>query len=228
MKFLAGLLAFISSLYTGESQYNNSKPSLPLNTAIISYSETYFAPAMAEPGNFPKAKTVTLINRSENIKTSITPKVVLEPVVSAPNIILPVPLPAPLPVAIPPNIEYVSKTEPVIDWLSTNFSFIGTSSEGDRTLPELTFDREYWRMEIFAYWAPNITPPKPAIEKDYLEIEVYEAGTNKLIHTITSENDESLHKFQSFKKAGKYYFKIYSKSPSQWEIIFTVSSKLAQ
>lgn len=232
MKFLAGLLAFISSLYTGESQYNNSKPLAPLNTAIISYSETYFAPAMVEPGNFPRAKTVTLINQtpinqSENIKTSITPKIVLEPV-PTPNIILSVPLPAPLPVAVPPIIEYVSKTEPVIDWLSTNFSFIGTSSEGDRTLPELTFDREYWRMEIFAYWAPNTTSPKPAIEKDYLKIEVYEAGTNKLIHTITSGSDESLHKFQSFKKAGKYYFKIYSKSPSQWEIIFTVSSKLAQ
>lgn len=238
MKFLAGFLAFISSLYTGESQYNNSKTLAPLNNAIISYSETYFAPAMAEPGNFPRAKTITLINQPENIKTFITPKIVLEPV-PTPNIILPIPLPAPLPVTITPilipsppppllTIEYVSKTEPVIDWLSTNFSFIGTSSEGDRTLPELIFDREYWRMEIFAYWAPNTTSPKPAIEKDYLKIEVYEAGTNKLIHTITSGSDESLHKFQSFKKAGKYYFKIYSKSPSQWEIIFTVSSKLAQ
>ncbi|MEK7087428.1 MAG: hypothetical protein AAB958_01865 [Patescibacteria group bacterium] len=232
MKFLAGFLAFISSLYTGgDSQYNNSKSLAPLNTAIVSYSETYFAPAVAEPGNFPKAKAVTLVNQSgsENIKNPIEPKIVPEPVLPSPPplpiTIPPISISTPLP---PPTIEYVLKTEPIIDWLGTNFSFMGTSFEGDRTLPELTFDREYWRMEIFAYWAPNIIPPKPVIEKDYVKIEVYEAGTSKLIHTITSEGEESIHKFQSFKMAGKYYFKIYSKSPSQWEIKFTVSSKIAQ
>jgi len=226
MKFLSGLLAFISSLYAGESQYNKSLP--PLNTAIISYSETYFAPAVAEPGNFPRAKTIAS-NKSENAKISETPSVIFVPnTVLAP--VLP-PLP-PVPVVVllqtEPEDPYLPKIEPITDWLSANLSFIGKSSEGDRTLPELTFDREYWRMEVLSYWAPNVTPPKPTLEKDYVKIEVYEVGTSKLIYTMASGNDEAMHKYQIFKKAGKYYFKVYSKSPSQWEITFTVSPKLAK
>ncbi len=220
MKFLAGFLAFISSFFAGDSP---PKPQ-PLNSSIIAFHETYFAPAVAEPGNFPFTKTVTIaaVENSEKEPT----KPVTAPPPPPPALVLP---PAPAPIApLPPEDPYVLKTEPIVNWLSTNFSFKGTSSESDRTLPELTFDREYWRMEIFAYWAPDVIPPKPTLEKDYVKIEVYEAGTNKLIYTMVSGNDESIHKFQSFKKPGKYYFKTYSKSPSQWEMTFTVSSKIAQ
>ncbi len=220
MKFLAGLLALISSFFTGDSPSKSQLP-VPLNTAIIAYHQTYFAPAVAEPGNFPFTKSVKI---AENfpIKAPSTP---ILPLVPAPMPIAPPPVPI---IVLPPEDPYVVKTEPIINWLNTNFGFTGTSSEGDRTLPELTFDREYWRMEVFAYWAPNVVPPKPALEKDYVKIEIYEAGTNKLIYTITSGNEESSHKFQSFRKPGKYYLKVYSKSPSQWEITFTVSSKIAQ
>lgn len=224
MKFLAGFLAFVSSLYTG-NQYNNSK--VPLNTAIISYSETYFAPVVVEPGNFPRAKTVTVGNQSEKLKTFVASKIVSEPI-PAPEVVLPPPPPVIVATPIITEGQYVLKTEPIVDWLSANLSFRGTGFEGDRTLPEITFDREYWRIEIFAYWAADVVAPKPAVEKDYFKIEFYEVVTNKLIHTITSESNESIHTFQSFKKPGKYYFKIYSKSPSQWEIMFTVSSKLVQ
>lgn len=220
MEFLAGFLMFLSSLYTGGDGHNNSKA--PLNTAIISYSETYFAPVVVEPGNFPRAK------RSNTFAAPVAPKIIIE---SAPA---PKPVSPPPPVIVlPPQSiitedPYVLKTEPIVNWLNANFSFRGTGFEGDRTLPEITFDREYWRIEIFAYWAADVMAPKPVVEKDYFKIEFYEAVTNKLIHTITSEKEESIHKFQSFKKPGKYYFKIYSKSPSQWEIMFTVSSKVVQ
>lgn len=216
MKFLAGLLAFMSSFFAGDSPKSQMPP--PLNTAIITYNQTYFAPVVAEPGNFPLTKSVKI-----------------EPIVSHPAkipILPPVPTPvAPLPIPIPlaePEDMYLPKIDPIVDWLSANLSFIGKSSEGDRTLPELTFDREYWRMEVLSYWAPNVTPPKPALEKDYVKIEVYEAGTDKLIYTMASGNDPSMHKFQVFKKAGRYYFKVYSKSPSQWEMTLTVSPKLAK
>lgn len=217
MKFLAGLLAIISSFFAGDSS-PESQP-LPLNTAVVAYHQTYFAPAVAEPGNFPWVKKTSI---STNVPAP-TPVVTPPP----PTPVLP-PTPTPvIPVAEPEDL-YVVKTEPILSWLSMNLNFTGTSFDGDRTLPEITFNREYWRMEVFAYWAPSVIPPKPNLEKDYVKIEVYEAGTNKLVYTMTSGSDESFHKFQSFKKPGKYYFKVYSKSPSQWEIIFTVSPKIAQ
>lgn len=227
MKFLSGLLAFISSLFIAEEPI--SKPTTPVNDHLIAYHETYFAPAVAEPGNFPFARKT---NKEPDLLQSSKPKIE-SPIsipVTTPVIVLPPPEPVPVVVLPPSELEdlYLPKIDPVIDWLSANLSFIGKSSEGDRTLPELTFDREYWRMEVLSYWAPDVTPPKPALEKDYFKIEVYEAGTDKLIYTMISGSDESMHKFQVFKKAGKYYFKVYSKSPSQWEINFTVSLKLAQ
>lgn len=238
MKFLSGLLAFISSLFiAGESP---SKPLTPisLNTDLITYQETYFAPVVAEPGNFPFAKKLN--NKESDSSVSLTPEKITTPL-PAP-VIIPVqpptqtiitpPPPHPAPIVVLPPAEpedpYLPKTEPVTDWLSANLSFLGKSSEGDRTLPDLTFDREYWRAEVFSYWAPEVTPPKPKVEKDYFKMEVYESGTNKLIYTMKSGVDDSMHRSQVFKKAGKYYFKIYSQPPSQWEITFTVSPKLAQ
>ncbi|MBI2635649.1 MAG: hypothetical protein HYW79_03895 [Parcubacteria group bacterium] len=220
MKFLFDLLASISSLFVLQANKPENIHVPPLNTAIISFQDTYYASAVADPDNFPKTNSVTIVKKSTPV---VVPPPVAQPTPPPP----PPPPPAPV-VVLPPEDPYVVKTEPIITWLNTNFGFTGTSSEGDRTLPELTFDREYWRIEIFTYWAPTVVPPKPALEKDYVKIEVYEAGTNKLIHTITSGNEESSHKFQTFRKPGKYYLKVYSKSPSQWEIAFTVSSKIAQ
>lgn len=210
MKFLAGLLAIISGFFAGDSPPELQSPP-PLNTAVVAYHQTYFAPAVAEPGNFPWAKKILIV---------------APPPLPAPPVLPPAPAPV-IPVAEPED-PYVVKTEPILSWLSMNLNFTGTSFDGDRTLPEITFNREYWRIEVFAYWAPGVIPPKPTLEKDYVKIEVYEAGTNKLVYTMTSGKDESFHKFQSFKKPGKYYFKVYSKSPSQWEIIFAVSPKIAQ
>lgn len=227
MKFLSGLLAFISSLFiAGESP---SKPSTPisLNTDPITYQETYFAPVVAEPGNFPFAKKQ---NNKESEPTLPIPVIIpIQPPIQT-IITPPPPPPAPTVVLTPaePEDPYLPKVEPVTGWLSANLSFLGKSSEGDRTLPDVTFDREYWRAEVFSYWAPEVTPPKPKVEKDYFKMEVYESGTNKLIYTMTSDVNDSMHRSQVFKKAGKYYFKIYSKPPSQWEITFTVSPKLAQ
>lgn len=234
MKFLSGLLAFISSLFiVGESPSKLSTP-ISLNTDPIAYQETYFAPVVAEPGNFPFTKKIITEKTNEEVKpkqsipTVVTP---VEPPIQ--NIaVAPPPLPPPLPLVVLPPAEpedpYLPKTEPITDWLSANLSFLGKSSEGDRTLPDITFDREYWRAEVFSYWATDVAPPKPAVEKDYFKMEVYESGTNKLIYTMTSGVDDSMHRSQVFKKAGKYYAKIYSKPPSQWEITFTVSPKLAQ
>lgn len=232
MKFLSGLLAFISSFFVvGEPPSKISAPVI-FNSNFIAYQETYFAPVVAEPGNFPFTKKIITgkTNEEVNQKQSETPKAE-KPTV--PTIVTPIELsPPPVPVVVLPPAEledpYLPKTEPVTSWLSANLSFLGKSSEGDRTLPDITFDREYWRAEVFSYWAPDVTPPKPAMEKDYFKMEVYESGTNKLIYTMTSGVNDSMHRSQVFKKAGKYYFKIYSKPPSQWEITFTVSPKLAQ
>lgn len=238
MKFLSGLLAFISSLFiAGESP---SKPSTPISLNIdpIAYQETYFAPVVAEPGNFPFAKKLN--NKESDSPRSLAPETTI-PTPPTPVIIpvqLPIqtiitpPTPPPTPIVVLPPAEpedpYLPKIEPITNWLSANLSFLGKSSEGDRTLPDITFDREYWRAEVFSYWAPDVVLPKPAVEKDYFKMEVYESGANKLIYTMTSGVNDSMHRSQVFKKAGKYYFKVYSQPPSQWEITFTVSPRLAQ
>lgn len=221
-KWFTTLFASISTLFTAGADRPNVAP--PLNTAIIAYQDTYHSPVVADPENFPQAK----------IMESVTKKVVTPPPAS---IIVPTPPPPPAPVvtpppppAAPPQDPYLAISEPIVSWLSMNLTFMGNSNdtENPRTLPEVLFDREYWRIEVFAYWAPDITPPKPEIQDDYFKLEVYEKGTDKLIHTITSDKKELTHKFQSFIKPGTYYFKAYSKNPSTWEISFVVSPKMAQ
>ncbi|MDP2946014.1 MAG: hypothetical protein Q8N61_00985 [bacterium] len=231
LKWLIGLLASVSSVFVSGTNKPNVAP--PLNTAIIAYQETYYAPVVADLGNFPWAKQA-----SETKILTTKPAVVIKPTPPPP---VPLPLPptptpaptAPLPPpapALPPQDPYLAIPEPITPWLSMNLTLMGNSNEPDnpRTLPEITFDREYWRIEIFAYWAPNVTPPKPDMQNDYFKLEVYEKGTNKLIYTMTSGSDPAPHKFQSFRKPGIYYFKAYSKDPSKWEISFVVSPKMAQ
>jgi hypothetical protein len=223
MKYLISLLASLFSLL-GTANKSNIAP--PLNTAIISYYETYYAPAVAEPGNFPKAKTVKIENGSseKTVSTPATPVVTTPPPVVAPT-----PPPAPV-ISAPPQDPYLAIPEPITPWLSMNLTLAGNSTDSDnpRVLPEISFDREYWRIEVFAYWAPNVVPPKPDMQNDYFKLEVYEKGTDKLIYTMTSGSNETIHKFQAFRKPGMYYFKVYTVNPSQWEMSFAASSKIAQ
>ena len=227
-KWFIGLLASVSSVFISGANKPNVAP--PLNTAIIAYQETYYAPVVADLGNFPWAKKI-----SSEVQTSVQTSVV-KPIP---------PLPAPLPVTPPPSLPltpvipsvsappqdpYLAIPEPITPWLSMNLTLRGNSNDPDnpRILPEITFDREYWRIEVFAYWASDVTPPKPPVENDYFKLEVYEKGTDKLIYTMTSGSNEAFHKFQVFRKPGTYYFKVYPKNPSEWEISFVVSPKIAQ
>ncbi len=211
MKILAGLLAFISGFFTGNSP--RSQPPAILNTAVIAYNQTYFAPAVAEPGNLPWAKKVAA-NNEETIKlSSATPPTQIPP---SP------PPPSPAPAGNP----YLAIPEPAVDWY-VPITIQGKSIDGNGTLPEMIFEREFWRIEVLAYWAPGESIKLP-VEKDYFKLEVYEKGTDKLIYTMTSGTEDTIHKFQAFKKPGTYYFKTYLTNPSQFEITFTHSLKMAQ
>lgn len=222
-KWLTTLLASISSLFTAGADRPNIAP--PLNTAIISYQETYYAPVVADLENFPWAKTTENAIKEIVVNQKIPmpgPTPYAPPAPTLP--------PPPPPASVIPQDPYLAIPEPITSWLSMNLTLIGSSNdtENPRILPEVLFEREYWRIEVFAYWAPDVIPPKPEIQSDYFKLEIYEKGTNKLIHTITSGSDESVHKFQSFRKPGAYYFKAYTKNPSRWEISFVVSPKMAQ
>ena len=220
MKFLAGLLAFISSFFAGDSP--KSQPPLLLNTAIIAFHETYFAPAVAEPGNFPWAKKI-VINVTSPIPTP--PPAPILPSVPAPI----APPPPPPPPTAPSPDQYLANPEPIVDWYVPVIMRGDSINNSSSTLPEMTFDREFWRMEIFAYWAPGVLPPRPPLEKDYFKLEVYDEGAgSKLIYTMTSGDEENIHKSQIFKKAGKYTFKAFAKTNGKYEINFFVSPKIAQ
>lgn len=219
LKWLIGLLASVSSVFVTGANKPDVAP--PLNTAIIAYQQTYYAPAVADLGNFPLTKKIS------EVPASITKLIPIKPTPPPPSptttsAIIP-------PVSTPPQDPYLAIPEPITSWLSMNMTLKGSSNdvENPRVLPEISFDREYWRIEIFTYWAPNEIS-KPAVQNDYFKLEIYEKGTNKLVYTMASGKDESIHKFQAFRKPGKYYFKVYTKNPSAWEISFTVSSKLAQ
>ncbi len=218
LEWLIGLLASISSVFVIGVNKPNVAP--PLNTAIITYQETYYAPVVTDLGNFPWPKKI-----SSEVQTSIA-----KPTPPSPAPLPATPPPPPPPLSAPPQDPYLAIPEPITSWLSMNLTLKGNSNDPDnpRILPEITFDREYWRMEIFAYWAPDVIPPKPLVENDYFKLEVYEKGTDKLIYTMTSNSNEAFHKSQAFRKPGTYYFKVYSKNPSEWEMSFVVSPKIAQ
>jgi|SRR3989344_1440653 len=213
VKWLVGLFASISTVFTGETNKPIAAP--PLNTAIISYQETYHAPSVADPGNFPWAKQIT------ETKTLLTVELPLQ---KATPILTPTPKPTPTPPSPPPPPPpttadiYLANPEPVLDWY-VPITLKRSSNDGDYSIPEMTFTREFWRIEVLAYWAPKESAL--LTEKDYFKLEVYEKGTDKLIYTMVSGTDKSIHKFQAFKKPGMYYFKTYLKSPSEFEITFT-------
>ena len=223
MKFLAGLLAFISSFFSGDS-LPESQPLPPLNSSIIAFHETYFAPAVAEPGNFPFTKSANIAPPP----SSPAPAIVLP---TAPAPITPPPPPPPTPVDtgdpyIPQNIPFVDQST---QWLKMDFSLNGNIYDNaEHSLSNITMDREYWKVDVFTYWAPGILPPRPPLEIDYFKLEIYDEGTSKVIYTMTSGDEENIHKSQIFKKAGKYTFKAFAKTNGKYEINFLVSPKMAK
>lgn len=216
LEFLIGLLASVSSVFI--SGANKPNAAAPLNTAIIAYQETYYVPAVADLGNFPWAKKI-----SSEVQTLITKTTPAEPIplpapLSPPSSPPPPPTPVLPPAPVPVGDSYLANPEPFVDWyVPTTFR---RDSTDNSALPEMTFNREFWRMEVLAYWAPGALS-KTSVEKDYFKLEVYEKGTDKLIFTMTSGTEETIHKSQAFKKPGTYYFNTYLKNPSQFEITFT-------
>lgn len=233
MKWITTILATISVLF--DNQSTKIEVPVSLNSAIIAYTETYYAPAVADPDNFPYAKAVQFVATEKPKKEP--PKKETKPVTpvpvpqliqqTLPPVLPPPPLPAsPAPVGDP----YIALIEPVTPWLRMDFTFGGHGFETPqpREFSIIKIDREYWKIEVFAYWAVDITPLKPPVENDYFKLEVYEKQANKLIYTMTSGKEESFHKFQVFKKPGEYYFKTYTKPIMKYEINLFVSPKIAQ
>lgn len=238
MKFLIELFASISSLFFSQTNKPDNNIVSPLNTAIISFQNTYYTPAVADPDNFPKAKSVVLAIQDTKVET--------KPVIknSSPPVVVPLPtLPTPpLPTSPPPppppapivntGDPYILQNTAFIDqsiqWLKMDFSLNGSIYDGERSLSNIKIDREYWKVDVFTYWAPGVQPPRPPLEKDYFKLEIYDDENNKLIYTMTSGNDENIHKSQIFKKAGKYTFKASSKTNGQYEVNFLVSPTMAK
>ena len=214
-KWFIGLMATVSALFTGNI---DQPPPAPLNTEIIAFNETYYAPVVADPGNFPRSKTVKTA-AAEPQKEASKP---------APAPVIPLPTTPPPPPPPSPPDQYLAFPEPITNWLRMDFTLGGDGFEGTREFASIKIDREYWKLEVFSYWAVGITPPKPPAENDYLKLEVYEKGTNKLIYTIGSGKEESFHKYQAFMKPGEYYFKTYTKPVMKYEIQLFVSSKIVQ
>lgn len=219
MKILSGLLALISSLLAGNSSLKLESPLL-LNAAIISFHETYFAPAVAEPGNFPWAKkTVTLTKPEKVVKSDSL--ALLKPIPYTPIPIINTKDPY-----IPQNAAFIDQST---HWLKLDFSLNGNIYDNaEHSLSNIAIDREYWKVDVFTYWAPGVIPPRPPLEKDYFKLEIYDTDTNALIYTMTSGDKENIHKSQIFKKAGKYTFKAFAKTNGQYEITFFVSPVMAK
>lgn len=222
LEWLIGLLAFVSTVFTNGANKPNVVP--PLNTAIIAYQQTYYAPAVADLGNFPWAKKI-----SETKTTTTKPTVVIKPTVTPPpqqTALTPPPPPT------EPEDPYLVKQEPSINWLLMQFTPNGymmpIKGSLDQTFSNFSTDREYWKIQVDVNWvSPNPNAKLPP-EKDYFKLEVYEEGTDKLIYTMASGTDEWYYKSQTFRKPGKYYFKIYSHVYGKYEINIFVSPKIAQ
>ncbi len=226
MKFLIDLFASISSLFFLHSNKPDKITVPPLNTAIISFQDTYYTPAVADPDNFPKVKSVLLATQAPVI---VPP----QPVVPPPPTTLPPPPPPPAPIVVDTGDPYVPQNIPFVDqstqWLKMDFSLNGNIYDNaEHSLSNITMDREYWKVDVFTYWAPGILPPRPPLEKDYFKLEIYDEGTKKVIYTMTSGSEENVHKSQIFKKPGKYTFKAFAKTNGSYEINFLVSPNMAK
>ena len=221
MKFLAGFLTLLSSLFIGKSPPKSLSP-LPLNTAIIAYSNTYFAPVVVEPGNFPWAN-----------KLAKEIPLIPVPVPPPPTPLPPIPISLQLAPSSTTTDKYLAYPEPIgINWLHlANFPdghILPIKGSGDQTLSGFITDREYWRIDVNVNWiSPNPQAKLPA-ETDFFKLGVYEEGSNKLIYEVASRKEESLYKVQIFQKPGKYYFKIYGHPYGHYEIDFFSSPKIVQ
>lgn len=224
MKWLATILAAISVLFNNEAPKVETPVSL--NTAIIAYTDTYYAPAVADPDNFPYEKTVKFV-AAEKSKKEMKPTT---------PILIPQPMP-PAPLTLPASSTpqqsdvYLATSEPVgVNWLHL-FAFpnghsLPIKGNEDQTLSGFITDREYWKIQIDVNWvSPNPNAKLPA-EKDYFKLETYEEGTNKLIYSTSSGNEEWFYKTITFRKPGKYYFKIFGHPYSSYAIDFFASSKI--
>lgn len=235
MSFLAGLLAALGSIFAQEPKIQ------PLNTAVITFSQTYYAPVATSPDILPGSKNLkaTIVDTEPKEKS-----VAKNPKPTPP----PPPPPAPAPVVTPPPAPplaaaivapvvtppapvgdpYLAKPEPIINWLKMDASFMGDGFEGTREFSPITIDREYWKIDVWAYWISINPTIKTPVEQDYFKIEVYEVGNSMPVFSAVSGKEEAFHVYQSFKKAGKYYFKTYTKPVSKYEMNLYVSIKLAK
>ncbi|MBI5079566.1 hypothetical protein HZB06_02795 [Candidatus Wolfebacteria bacterium] len=229
-KWLIGLLASVSAIFTAGENKQNSAPLL--NTAIIAYEQTYYAPAVADLGNFPRAKKTAGETTPAELEKAAPPSPRPDPISTPPSPVTST-LPAPMPQAptIPPQDSYLAIPEPIgINWLRMatfpNGHTLPIKGNNDQILSGFIVDREYWRMDVSASWVSPNPNAKIPVEENYFKLEVYEEGNNKLVYAITSGKEEYFYKTQIFKKPGKYYFKIYSHQYDQYEIDFFASPKI--
>lgn len=224
MRFLIGLLAALGSLFAREPKTQ------PLNTAVITFAQTFYAPTVTSPdilpGSYKDLKATIVDTEPKEKSVAQNPKPTPPPPAPA-SVITPPPAPELAP-AVPAGDPYLAKPEPTINWLKMDASFMGDGFEGTREFSPITIDREYWKIDIWTYWV-SISPTfKTPVEQDYFKIEVYEAGNSTPIFSAASGKEEGAHIYQSFKKPGKYYFKTYTKPVSKYEINLYVSPTLAK
>ncbi len=117
LKWLIGFLASVSSAFVTGA--NKPDVTLPLNTAIIAYQQTYYAPVVADLGNFPLTKKISEEPTSIAKSTPLPPA----PIPAAPPPPSPLPPPptpqiTPPPVSAPPPDPYLAIPEPITPWLS--------------------------------------------------------------------------------------------------------------
>ena len=227
MRFLAELLAALGSIFAQEPKIQ------PLNTAVIAFSQTYYAPVATSPdilpGSYKNLKATIVDTESKEKSVVKNPKPTPPPPAPPATVVTPPPAPEPPPaLPVPVGDPYLAKPEPIINWLKMDYSFMGDGFEGTREFSPITIDREYWKIDVWVYWISINPTIKTPVEQDYFKIEIYEVGNSTPVFSAVSGKEEAFHMYQSFKKAGKYYFKTYTKPVSKYEINLYVSPTLAK
>ncbi len=228
MRFFIGILAALGSIFAQEPK------SQPLNTAVITFAQTYYAPAVTSPdilpGSYKNLKATIVDTEPKEKSVAQEPKPTPPPPPAPAPVVTPPPAPPPPAPPAPVGDPYLAKPEPVINWLKMDSSFMGDGFETPqpREFSPITIDREYWKIDVWAYWVSINPAVKTPVEQDYFKIEVYEVGNNTPIFSATAGTEEGYHVYQSFKKPGKYYFKTYTKPISKYELNIYVSSTLAK